>query len=117
MDYEKQNDPERARPEHTSWSKVIDRGKGESFDTQEWAQSDDTDECNAPVELEEAPRMLRAFRKKRGWRFDHVTPTRGKSESEQRQAFARKMAKLPTQQAVLVRNGLPAVRSVLAISM
>ncbi len=45
-----------------------------------------------------------------GWLFDHVTRTPGKSESEQRQAFAREMTKLPTQQAVLVKKGLPAVR-------
>jgi hypothetical protein len=44
------------------------------------------------------------------WLFDHVTRTPGKSESEQRKAFAREMAKLPTQQAVLVKKGLPAVR-------
>jgi hypothetical protein len=44
------------------------------------------------------------------WLFDHVTRTAGKSESEQRQAFVREMAKLPTQQAVLVKKGLPAVR-------
>lgn len=44
------------------------------------------------------------------WLFDHVTRVPGKSESEQRQAFAREMAKLPTQQAVLVKKGLPAVR-------
>jgi hypothetical protein len=44
------------------------------------------------------------------WLFDHVTRTPGKSESEQRQAFTREMAKLPTQQAVLVKKGLPAVR-------
>ena len=44
------------------------------------------------------------------WLFDHVTRTRGKSESEQRQAFVREMAKLPTQQAVFVKKGLPAVR-------
>jgi hypothetical protein len=45
-----------------------------------------------------------------GWLFDHVRRAPGKSESEQRQAFAREMAKLPTQQAVLVKKGLSAVR-------
>jgi hypothetical protein len=43
------------------------------------------------------------------WLYPHVTRT-GKSESEQRQAFIREMAKLPTQHAVLVRKGLPAIR-------
>lgn len=44
------------------------------------------------------------------WLFDHVTRVPGKSEAEQRQAFVREMAKLPTQHAVLVKKGLPAVR-------
>jgi hypothetical protein len=44
------------------------------------------------------------------WLFPHVSRSAGKSESEQRQAFVRKMAKLPTQHAVLVQKGVPAVR-------
>lgn len=44
------------------------------------------------------------------WLFPHVSRNPGKSESEQRQAFVREMAKLPTQHAVLVRKGVPAVR-------
>jgi hypothetical protein len=44
------------------------------------------------------------------WLFPHVSRTAGKSESEQRQAFVREMAKLPTQHAVLVKKGVPAVR-------
>lgn len=44
------------------------------------------------------------------WLFPHVSRAQGKSESEQRQMFIREMAKLPTQQAVLVKKGLPAVR-------
>ena len=44
------------------------------------------------------------------WLFPHVTRMPGTSESEQRQAFVRDMAKLPTQQAVLVKKGLAAVR-------
>lgn len=44
------------------------------------------------------------------WLFPHVSRSTGKSESEQRQAFVREMAKLPTQHAVLVKKGVPAVR-------
>jgi hypothetical protein len=44
------------------------------------------------------------------WLFPHVSRTPGKSESEQRQAFVRDMAKLPTQHAVLVKKGVPAVK-------
>lgn len=44
------------------------------------------------------------------WLFPHVSRTVGKSEAEQRQAFVREMAKLPTQHAVLVKKGVPAVR-------
>jgi hypothetical protein len=44
------------------------------------------------------------------WLFPHVPRAQGKSESEQRQSFVREMAKLPTQQAVLVKKGLPAIR-------
>jgi hypothetical protein len=44
------------------------------------------------------------------WLFPHVIRAPGKSESEQRQSFVREMAKLPTQQAVLVKKGLPAIR-------
>jgi hypothetical protein len=44
------------------------------------------------------------------WLFPHVPRVPSKSESEQRQAFVREMAKLPTQQAVLVKKGLPAIR-------
>jgi hypothetical protein len=43
------------------------------------------------------------------WLFPHVSRAPGKSESEQRQAFVREMAKLPTQHAVLVKKGVPAV--------
>jgi len=44
------------------------------------------------------------------WLFPHVNRIHGKSEAEQRQAFVREMAKLPTQHAVLVKKGVPAVR-------
>lgn len=44
------------------------------------------------------------------WLFPHVSRNPGKSEAEQRQAFVREMAKLPTQHAVLVKKGVPAVR-------
>jgi hypothetical protein len=44
------------------------------------------------------------------WLFPHVSRSAGKSESEQRQEFVREMAKLPTQHAVLVKKGVPAVR-------
>jgi len=44
------------------------------------------------------------------WLFPHVTRAANQSEAEQRQAFVREMARLPTQQAVLVKKGLPAVR-------
>jgi hypothetical protein len=44
------------------------------------------------------------------WLFPHVSRVAGKSESEQRQAFVREMAKLPTQQAVFVKKGHAAVR-------
>lgn len=44
------------------------------------------------------------------WLFPHVTRSDAKSETEQRQAFVREMAKLPTQHAVLVKKGVPAVR-------
>lgn len=43
------------------------------------------------------------------WLFPHVARTAGVSESEQRQMFVRSMATLPTQQAVFVRKGLPAI--------
>jgi hypothetical protein len=43
------------------------------------------------------------------WLFPHVARTPGLSESEQRQLFVRTMATLPTQQAVFVRKGLPAI--------
>jgi hypothetical protein len=76
------------------------------------------DPANAiPRETCEALRLnskwLLAFecgKEEAGWLFDHVSRTRGKSETEQRQTFAREMAKLPTQQAVLVKKGVPAVR-------
>lgn len=42
--------------------------------------------------------------------FPYVSRAAAKSESEQRQAFVREMAKLPTQHAVLVKKGLPAIR-------
>lgn len=44
------------------------------------------------------------------WLFPHVSRTAGKSEAEQRQTFVREMAKLPTQHAVLVKKGVPAVK-------
>jgi hypothetical protein len=44
------------------------------------------------------------------WLFPHVTRIAGKSEAEQRQAFIVEMAKLPTQHAILVKKGLPALR-------
>jgi len=44
------------------------------------------------------------------WLFPHVPRIGGKSEAEQRQAFIVEMAKLPTQEAVLVKKGLPALR-------
>jgi hypothetical protein len=44
------------------------------------------------------------------WLFPHVSRSTDTSEAEQRQAFVREMAKLPTQHAVLVKKGVPAVR-------
>jgi len=44
------------------------------------------------------------------WLFPHVARVANQSDAEQRQAFVREMAKLPTQQAVLVKKGLPAIR-------
>jgi hypothetical protein len=44
------------------------------------------------------------------WLFPHVSRVPGKSEAEQRQAFVREMAKLPTQHAVLVKKSIPAIR-------
>ena len=44
------------------------------------------------------------------WLFPHVPRVAGKSESDQRQAFIAEMARLPTQHAVLVKKGLPALR-------
>jgi hypothetical protein len=43
------------------------------------------------------------------WLFPHVVRRPDLSESEQRQRFVREMATLPTQQAVFVRKGLPAL--------
>jgi hypothetical protein len=44
------------------------------------------------------------------WLFPHVARTPGRSEADERSSFVRMMAQLPTQEAVLVKKGIPALR-------